>query len=107
VRKVELYSALPAPALSIEALDALKAGTLDLVLFFSPRTAATFVRLVSEAGIADRCATATALCLSAPVAEAARGVGWNRMEVADRPEQPAMIALVDRWLENRTKPETA
>ena len=101
VRRVELYSALPAPALSIEAVEALNAGELDLVLFFSPRTAGTFVRLVQEAGIAERCAGATALCLSAQVAEAARAVGWRRVEIADRPEQPAMIALVDRWLETQ------
>ncbi|MET4697238.1 uroporphyrinogen-III synthase [Constrictibacter sp. MBR-5] len=104
VRRVELYSALPAPALSIETIEALKSGGLDLVLFFSPRTAGTFVRLVQEAGVADRCAQVTALCLSAQVAEAARGVGWRRVEIADRPEQPAMIALVDRWLETGTMP---
>lgn len=104
VRRVELYSALPAPALSIETVEALKAGGLDLVLFFSPRTAGTFVRLVQEAGVADRCAQVTALCLSAQVAEAARAVGWRRVEIADRPEQPAMIALVDRWLETGTMP---
>ena len=104
VRRVELYSALPAPALSIETIEALKAGGLDLVLFFSPRTAGTFVRLVQEAGVADRCAQVTALCLSAQVAEAARAVGWRRVEIADRPEQPAMIALVDRWLETGTMP---
>ncbi|MFN4088546.1 MAG: uroporphyrinogen-III synthase [Alphaproteobacteria bacterium] len=107
VRRVELYSALPAPALSIEAVEALKGGDLDIVLFFSPRTAATFVRLVQEAGIADRCASATALCLSAQVAEAARAVGWRRVDVADRPEQAAMIALVDRWLEQRDEGEGA
>lgn len=104
VRRVELYSALPAPALSIETIEALKSGGLDLVLFFSPRTAGTFVRLVQEAGVADKCAQVTALCLSAQVAEAARAVGWRRVEIADRPEQPAMIALVDRWLETGTMP---
>lgn len=99
VRRVELYAALPAPALSIETTEALKAGQIDLVLFFSPRTAATFVRLVGEAGLADRCTGVTALCLSEQVAESARGLTWHAIEVADRPEQPAMVALVDRWLE--------
>src|SRR5690606_23002079 len=93
VRRVELYAALPAPALSIETTEALKAGQIDLVLFFSPRTAATFVRLVGEAGLADRCTGVTALCLSEQVAESARGLTWHAIEVADRPEQPAMVAL--------------
>lgn len=95
-----LYDAVPTGHLSDGTAAALRTGTLDAVLFFSPRTARSFVRLVNEAGLIDRCRTVDALCLSPAVAEVARTYGelgvtpWQSVRVAPRPEQDSLLGLL-------------
>src|SRR5262249_50092268 len=100
VRRAVLYEAEPADQLSPATVTALANGTFDLVLFFSPRTAATFVALVRSAGegVVAGCRKATALCLSPAVAAALGALPWRAVEVATRPELPALLELVDRAL---------
>jgi uroporphyrinogen-III synthase len=64
------------------------------VVLFSPRTAATFVTLVTNAGAADACRDLTAFCLSDAVAVRARAVTWGRIVVARRPDQASMVEAV-------------
>src|SRR5262249_12111697 len=94
LRRRVLYESATATALSPETLAALERGRVDLVLLFSPRTAATFAGLAKEAGI--DAAALTALCLSPGGAAAGKGLSWRRVEVAEKPELPALLALVDR-----------
>ncbi len=94
VRRAVLYRAEPAAALSGPAQAALAAGDLDVVLLYSPRTAATFARLVTAAGLSDACRGLAALCLSPAVAEALTGLDFRRVEVAPRPEEAALLALL-------------
>src|SRR5271168_4426882 len=51
LRRRMLYESRPAEAFTAEALAALKQGAVDLVLLFSPRTAASFTQLAKSAGI--------------------------------------------------------
>ncbi len=108
LRRSRLYEARPIDAFSAPlqaALAALRDGgeaaaaELRWVLFFSPRTAATFVSLSETAGLADACRRLMALCLSRNVAAAASAIEWRAVAVAARPEQEALLALLD--------PETA
>ncbi len=94
LRRRMLYESRPAEAFSAEALAALKKGAIDLVLLFSPRTAATFAELAKAAGIP--CRTMTALALSPNVAQAVGALEWQSVETAAAPDLPAMLALVDR-----------
>lgn len=96
LRRVVLYKAEPATAMPGTASAALSAGTVDAVLFFSPRTAATFVTLAKQAGLEGQCEKVSALCLSAPVADAARELRWRSVEIAERPDQAQLLRLVDR-----------
>ncbi len=63
---------------------------------FSPHTAAVFVDLVRAAGVAAAGRRLDALCLSRNVAEAAAAIDWRSIAVAARPEQTALLALLDR-----------
>ena len=95
VARVPFYRALPAGTLS-DALDqALRRGHLDLVLFFSPRTAATFVSLVRAAGLERSCRTIDALCLSPAVARRAAELSWRQVTVAAAPTQTALLEALD------------
>ncbi|MGO8866455.1 MAG: uroporphyrinogen-III synthase [Alphaproteobacteria bacterium] len=94
IRRVVLYEAVPASALQPATRAALAAGELDAVLFFSPRTAATFVSLVIAAGLAGACARLRAVSLSPAVAEEAGALAWRQSLTAVRPEQSALLACL-------------
>ncbi|WP_374384092.1 uroporphyrinogen-III synthase [Dongia sp.] len=97
VRRVTLYDAVPADSLSAATLMNLRLGGIDAALFFSPRSARTFVDLWRRAEVAqaaDGLGQVTALCLSAAVAREISGLGWRSIAVAPRPDSEAMSALV-------------
>lgn len=100
VRRETLYDTVPARSLSDDAARALRDGGLHASLFFSPRTARSFVRLVDEAGLAHHCRTVDALCLSPAVADAVRTldgsrvVAWRNVRVAPHPRQDDLLSLL-------------
>lgn len=96
LRRTVLYSAEPATALSPLTAAALKARQVDMVIFFSARTAETFVRLVRAAGLAGTLSKTVALGLSAQVNEAAIGLPWAMMEAARFPQEADIIRAVAR-----------
>lgn len=88
-----VYAARRVRALPAPARRALAAGAIDVVLLYSPRSAAVFAALVDRAGLArDRLAIAA---LSANVAAAA-GTGWRRVEPAATPDEAALFAAARR-----------
>ena len=94
IRRTVLYEAIPAAGLLPATERALATGALAAVLFFSPRTAATFVSLARAAGLDSACQHLSAVCLSPAVAEEARALAWRRRLTAARPEQSALLELV-------------
>jgi uroporphyrinogen-III synthase len=91
VRRVALYDAEPIPAFSPAAAAALRDGPLDAILFFSPRTGETFVRLMSEANLTDAYGRWHAVCLSQAVADQVGEVPWRSVQVADRPTRAGLL----------------
>jgi len=94
VRRVVLYEAEAARRFSDEARIALEAGHIKGVLFYSPRTAEIFVELIKDAGLHEMTQSLTAYCLSANVADRLQGSNWKAIEIADRPDDEAMLALL-------------
>ena len=95
VTRAVLYEAVQAQALPHAGEAALRAGSLDMALFFSPRSAEAFVQLVLAADLAAQCETIDALCYSTAVARAAGELPWRRVRTAARPNQTALLALLD------------
>lgn len=95
VRRSQLYAAEPAESLPDAAVAAFRAGSLDAALFFSPRTARTFVKLACTADLADPCRRVRAVCLSTAVADAVRELPWRDVHTAARPERAAMLRTLD------------
>ncbi|MFC7333826.1 uroporphyrinogen-III synthase [Rhodocista pekingensis] len=94
VDRIVGYEAVAAEHLSPEVVSALRQADISIALFFSPRTARTFVRLATAAGLADRCAGMSAFCLSPAVASAAAGLPWQAVRVAERPAAGALLDLL-------------
>lgn len=101
IERSVLYEARPIAALSPAAVQALHSGALDFVLFFSPRTAAVFARLAGIAGAAECCRTITALSISAAADAALGDLPWHDRVIAEKPNQPALLAALDRLLAAR------
>jgi len=90
-----LYEARAPAALSPAAVDGLRTGAIAFALFFSPRTAAIFARLAAGAGVVECCARITALSLSKAVDDALGVMPWHDRRIAERPNQPALLATLD------------
>lgn len=98
-----LYKATKVDLLSETGRNFISGEKIDSILFFSPRTARTFVSLVNEAGLRDHCTYIAALCLSQAVADAAKALSWRDVRIAATPDQLAMIRILD---ELKTTEET-
>jgi uroporphyrinogen-III synthase len=94
VRRAQLYDAKIATQLSTETRANLTLGGIDAILLFSPRTARTFAELWRGAG-SPSLGNIFAICLSAAVAREIDTLGWAGVDIADRPDLPSMLALVD------------
>ena len=98
VERRVLYEARAAAALSPAAIDGLRASAIAFALFFSPRTAAIFVRLAGVAGVDECCARVTAVSISGAADAALAGLPWHVRRIAERPNQPALLDALDQVL---------
>ena len=105
VRRVALYRAEPVAALSAATERQIRTGALDAVLFFSPRTAATFVRLVRQADLAPACRKMTALGLSPAVVAEAAGLDWAKLVAANEPSESSLLDALAGLSVERSSPK--
>ncbi|MGH7035293.1 MAG: uroporphyrinogen-III synthase [Stellaceae bacterium] len=97
LRRAVLYDAVAAESLSPAARGALAREELAAALFFSPRTAAVFVRLA--AGLETHCASLVAVAFSPAVAAALVPLPWRRIAVASSPQEAELLRVLERSLE--------
>ncbi|MCF8482047.1 MAG: uroporphyrinogen-III synthase [Rhodospirillum sp.] len=95
VRIERLYQTRTAVSLSKEARRALAEGMIDAVFLFSPRTARTFVELLTKAGLTGAMERVTIYALSGAVAEEVKDLPSRAMRVASSPTQDALLSLCD------------
>lgn len=97
LRRAILYEAVLSESLSETTSAALRNDEIAAALFFSPRNAATFVRLA--AGLRSHCARIVAVAMSAAVAAALDALPWRRIVVASSPNEAALLQALERSLE--------
>jgi uroporphyrinogen-III synthase len=96
VQTVLVYRAVAAETLPRHAGDALAAG-IDAVLHFSRRSAEAYVSVARKAGMLDDAlAKPVHFCLSGRIAEPLAGAGATRIRSAARPEEAALIDLLEK-----------
>ena len=94
VRAPVLYDAMHTTMLPDAGRAALESGALEAVLFFSPKTARTFVEVVTEAGLKDSCKNIEAICLSPAGAKAAALLPWRQVRASDEPTQDSLLTML-------------
>jgi uroporphyrinogen-III synthase len=103
IERLVLYDARPISGLSEVTVHALRSGKIDFALFFSLRTAASFVELAKTAGIAEDCERITALSISAATDTALAGLAWRERRIAASPDQQALLCQLDALLARRQR----
>ena len=104
IRRTVIYEAQEVMALGPLATDALQNNTIDGVLFFSPRTADLFCRLVTNAKLSQKCSLLTAYCLSNAVVNAATALPWANVMVAEAPNSQALLDTVEQTVGSMLQP---
>jgi uroporphyrinogen-III synthase len=94
VETTVIYRAIAATGLPPAAALALAQG-IDGALHFSRRSAEIFVEVARAAGVLESTLRATHFCLSAPIAEPLARVGAADIRIAERPNEAALLALID------------
>ena len=89
-----LYEARAVRTLPHAAATSLSTGTADGALFYSPRSARIFARLVTEAGLAARCRGLHAFCISAKAAEGLTHLPFAERRIAPRSDHSGMMSLL-------------
>jgi uroporphyrinogen-III synthase len=95
VHTVVVYRAVAETALAPEVRDALAGGAIDGVLHYSRRSADAFEAIAMAARIDLKSLPTKHYCLSAQVAEPLRQIGVGAIVVAARPDEAALLALLD------------
>ena len=94
-RKV-MYETRAADTLSTRTLEVFKKKQLEGVVFFSPRTARTFVKISRDMKNRERFGQVSAYCLSGAVASAVESLPWKRVFIAKMPTFQAFLELFAR-----------
>ncbi len=103
--RLVIYRAAPANDLTPPVYEALRQGAVEAVLFYSRRSAESFVRLFSEGGLdKDKLMKTKALCLSYGVVESLQNLPWEALRVAPQPDQEGMKILLARLATPEARP---
>ena len=96
VLTAEIYRAHALQEFPAAIAIALRSGEVDGVLHFSRRSAETFVECAARAAIAAAALRAIHFCISAHAAEplARAGAPANKIRIAAKPEEDAVVALI-------------
>ena len=86
-----VYRAVSAKALSASTMHALRKKNIDVVSFFSPRTAITFAKIIEKKGLREIFGSLTAVCLSEAVADPIRNLGWQEVLISETPDQESLV----------------
>jgi uroporphyrinogen-III synthase len=103
VERAVLYEARAAAVLTRETARLIEDEKIDLALFFSPRSAATFACLTDAANVGPGLAATMAISISAAADAALSELPFRARRVAARPTQAALLACIDGLVSPSTK----
>jgi len=89
-----VYHAVAHSSLNHEISDALTAGTITGVAFFSPRAAHITCELLEASNMAHAARGIDAFCFSLNVAAAAATLDWNTLHTCHTPTRTSMRELI-------------
>jgi uroporphyrinogen-III synthase len=97
------YRMVAVPTLPSAVRDAFAAGEINAVLHYSRRSARSFVAATRAAGIEITALAVAQFCLSDAVAAELREAGAAQVAAARKPDESALLDLLDRALGTRAR----
>lgn len=94
-RRVVVYEMVPREELGSRTRHALQRRAIGAVLLYSPRTAATFARLVRRAGLESALEGVLCVCLSEAVAEEIDELPGLEVVIAEERDEKALLAALE------------
>ncbi len=64
---------------------------IDIVLFYSARSAETFIKLIKQYALEEKCASMIVLCISERIAESIQDTQWGNILIASKSDNKSMI----------------
>jgi uroporphyrinogen-III synthase len=95
VRSCELYETVPSAHPPMEAVAALRQGSIDAILVLSPENGRMLAETIQTAGGQARCAHMIACCISAAAAATLADIGFGAIRIAEKPDLQGVLALLD------------
>jgi uroporphyrinogen-III synthase len=95
VHTAVVYRAVKTDKIPPAVAAALAAGQIDGVLHFSRRSAQAYLDCARAAALLDQALAVTHYCLSAQIAEPLTAAGAKSIHIAARPEEAALLELID------------
>ena len=92
---LETYAAEAVSEWPAAALEALRDSRVDAALHYSRRSVDLALALAKASGLADAVMSLHHLCLSEDCAEPLRTLGAASIAIAERPDEDALLALLD------------
>ena len=96
VERVMLYHTTHATHFAPATVAALAAGSINAALFYSPRTAQLFTKILTQTGIPANLSRSWAFALSPAVAAKLAPLPWAGIQVALEPTQTQLMAALDQ-----------
>ena len=98
-RKELVYETEAAKSLSPETVSALKAGSIDAILLYSPQTAEILIQLLRKFRLVRPCKNIRAICLSQAIAAKIEAMSWEEIRVAKLPTQDALLNCLKSYFD--------
>lgn len=92
IHRQTVYEAQESRTLPEDVLKALRKHHVEAILFFSPRTAETFAKLVHSYKLERDLSGTSAICLSPAVQSKISDLTWHRTRVASQPTQEYLLS---------------
>ena len=96
VKTEKLYRANQVTEIDKQTLGALRRGLVKFVLFFSPRTTRTLVKLIKDNNYTNSLVNIEAICLSDAVAIEANSLRWQKVLVSQEPTKAKLLHYLDK-----------
>jgi len=91
---IVVYRVQEAAAFAEYTLLAFQKGEVEAVLFFSPRSARAFARILGSQKYPWALGSVRAFCLSRTVADEIKGIGWAKVVVSQQPNMASLIESI-------------
>ena len=95
ITKVVLYEVKAKKNFPIKIIRAMKNKEIDALLFYSPRVAELFVKFLKEKNLVKQACNFDVICISKKVAKKIENIGWQRVLIAESPDQSSIFSLLD------------